>query len=103
MDGVKINIMLVAVILIVVLKIVDGYRKGVVKEVISLISMVVLCVVAALVAYGVNGYHDGKVFNVVVAVILFILIMTAHHLLGLILFSAKLVSKLPIVHTLDLL
>ena len=35
------------------------------------------------------------------AVILFILVMTAHHLLGLVFFSAKLFSKLPIVHTLD--
>lgn len=101
MDGLKINIMLVAVILVAVFKIVDGYKKGVVKEVISLISMVVLCVVAALAAYGVNSYHDGKVFNVAAAVILFILVMTAHHLLGLVFFSAKLVSRLPVVHTLD--
>ena len=101
MDGLKINLMLVAVILVAVFKIVDGYKKGVVKEVISLISMVVLCVVAALAAYGVNGYHDGKVFHVAVAVILLILVMTVHHLLGLVFFSAKLVSKLPVVHTLD--
>lgn len=101
MDGLKINIMLVVVVLVAVFKIVDGYKKGVIKEIISLISMVVLCVVAALVAYGVNGYHDGKVFNVAVAVILFILVMTVHHLLGLVFFSAKLVSKLPVVHTLD--
>lgn len=101
MDGLGINVMLVIVALAVILKMADGYKKGVVREVISLISMVALCVVAALIAYGVKGYHDGKVFHVVLAVILFILVMAAHHLLGLVFFSAKLFSKLPIVHTLD--
>lgn len=101
MDGLNINIMLVAVVIVAVIKVADGYKKGVVKEVVSLVSMVALCLVAALIAYGVNGYHDGKVFNVAVAVILFILVMTVHHLLGLVLFPAKLFSKLPVVHTVD--
>ncbi|HBA47123.1 MAG TPA: hypothetical protein DCZ91_04860 [Lachnospiraceae bacterium] len=101
MDGLGLNVMLVIAVLAVAVKMADGYKKGMVREVISLISMVVLCVVAALIAYGVNGYHDGKVFHVVLAVILFILVMTVHHLLGLVFFSAKLFSKLPIVHTLD--
>lgn len=101
MAGFGMNIMVVIVIIAVAVKMVDGYKKGMVKEIVSLISMVVLCVVAALIAYGVNGYHDGKIFHVVVAAVLFILVMTVHHLLGLVFFSAKLFSKLPIVHTLD--
>ena len=101
MAGFGMNIMVVIVIIAVAVKMVDGYKKGMVKEIVSLISMVVLCVVAALIAYGVNGYHDGKIFHVVVDAVLFILVMTVHHLLGLVFFSAKLFSKLPIVHTLD--
>lgn len=101
MEKLGINVMFVIVVLAAVFKLADGYKKGVVREVISLVSMVVLCVVAALIAYGVHGYHDGKIFHVALAVILFILVMTAHHLLGLVFFSAKLFSKLPIVHTLD--
>ena len=98
MEKLGINVMFVIVVLAAVFKLADGYKKGVVREVISLVSMVVLCVVAALIAYGVHGYHDGKIFHVALAVILFILVMTAHHLLGLVFFSAKLFSKLPIVH-----
>lgn len=101
MDGLSINLMLVAVVIAILFKMVDGYKKGMVREVVSLISTVVLCIVAALLAYGVSSYYDGKVFNVAVAVILFILVATAHHLLGLVLFPAKLASKLPIVHTID--
>ena len=101
MNEFKVNIVLVVAAIAIVCKMVDGYKKGLVKEIVSLISLIVLCVVAPLVAYGVNSYHDGKVFNVIVAVILFVLLVTAHHLLGIVLFPAKLASKLPVVHFVD--
>ncbi|MCI8801189.1 MAG: CvpA family protein [Lachnospiraceae bacterium] len=101
MDGIRINIMLVIVSAAGIIKLVDGYKKGIVKEVVSLITMLVLCLVAALAAYGMHSYHDGKAFNVIVAIILFCLIVAAHHLLGLVLFPAKLLSKLPVLHLLD--
>ena len=82
MDGIRINIMLVIVSAAGIIKLVDGYKKGIVKEVVSLITMLVLCLVAALAAYGMHSYHDGKAFNVIVAIILFCLIVAAHHLLG---------------------
>ncbi len=97
----NINIMLIVAVIAVLVKMVDGYKKGMIREIISLVSMVVLCIVAALLAYGVNSYHDGKAFNVGVVVILLILVLTVHHLLGLVFFSAKMFSKLPIVHSLD--
>lgn len=97
----NLNIMFIVAAIAVVVKMIDGYKKGMVREIISLVSMVVLCIVAALAAYGVSSYHDGKVFNVVVVVILLILVMTAHHILGLVFFSAKMFAKLPIVHSLD--
>ena len=40
MDGLGLNVMLVVVVLAAVFKIVDGYKKGVVREVISLISKI---------------------------------------------------------------
>lgn len=101
MEGLNINLMLAVAAVAVLLKVVDGYKKGMVKEIVSLISLVLLCVVAALAAYGVNSYHDGRVFNVVVIVILLGLLGTAHHLLGIALFPAKLVVKLPVVRFLD--
>lgn len=97
----NLNIMLVIVVIAVFIKMVSGYKKGIVKEVISLVSLVVLSVVAALIAYGVNSYHDGRVFNVIVIVILLILLLTAHHMLGLVFFSAKLATKLPVIHFVD--
>ena len=97
----NLNVMLIIAAIAILIKMVDGYRKGMVKEVISLVSLVVLSVVAALLAYGVNSYHDGKVFNVVAIAVLLILLLVAHHLLSLVFFSAKLATKLPVVHFLD--
>ena len=91
------NLLLIVAALFLLCKVVDGYKKGMVKEIISLISMAVLCAVVALLAGGISSYHDGKIFNVIIAIILLGLIGIAHHLLGVVFFSAKLVSKLPVV------
>lgn len=93
----SINILLILVIIAAVAKAVDGYKKGMVKEIISLISMAVLCAVIALLAGGVSSYHDGKIFHVVITVLLLGVLGVVHHLLGLVFFSAKLISKLPVV------
>ena len=101
MAGFGMNIMVVIVIIAVAVKMVDGYKKGMIKEIISLVSMVILCVVAALLANGVSSYHDGKIFNVIVMGALLAALGIVHHLLGLVFFSAKMLSKLPVVHFVD--
>lgn len=40
------NILLIIVVILALLKLMDGFKKGMVKEIISLISMIVLCMVA---------------------------------------------------------
>jgi len=95
------NILLIIVVVAAVCKMVDGYKKGVVKEIISLVSLVVLCVVAALIAYGVSNYFDGRFLNVAVAVVLLSVLGIVHHLLSLVFFSAKMVVKLPVISFLD--
>lgn len=92
-----INILLIIVILVTVFKIADGFKRGVVKEIISLVSLIVLGTVAALLAYGIGSYNDGKFFNVMIVIILLALLGILHHLLSVVFFSAKLLSKLPVI------
>lgn len=94
----NVNYLLVIVIILVLYKLFDGYKKGMVKEIISLVSMAVLCAVAALIAEGIGSYNDGRIFNVVVAGVLLVVLLIVHQLLKAVFFSAKLVSKLPVVH-----
>lgn len=97
----SINVLLIVVIAAAVFKMAGGYKKGMVKEIISLVSLIVLCAVAALVANGISNYHEGRFFNVAVVVILLAILGIAHHLLGLVFFSAKVISKLPVIHFLN--
>lgn len=97
----KMNILLIIVAVAALYKLIDGFKKGIIKEIISLISMVVLCMVAALVAFGAKNYMSGKVVGVVIAVFLLCLIGLAHHFLGVVFFSAKAISRLPVIHFAD--
>lgn len=95
------NLLLIIVAVAALCKLVDGYKKGMVKEIISLVSMVVLCMVAGLIAYGAQNYMTGKFMGVVIAVVLLSLIGIAHHLLGIAFFSAKVVARLPVIHSVN--
>ncbi len=95
------NLLLIVLAILLLCNIVDGYKKGMVKAIISFVSLIVLCVVVALIANGLRSYMDGEILNVIIMVILLAVLGIAHHLLGVVFFSAKLVSKLPIVHSLN--
>lgn len=95
------NILLIVTIILLILKIKDGYKRGMVKEIISFVSLIILCVVLALLANGVSSYFDKKYINVALVIILLLVIAVVHHLLGILFFSAKLVVKLPIVSWVD--
>ena len=98
---ININVLFIVAIIVMVFNVVQGYKHGMVKAVISLVSMVVLCVVVALLANAVSSYHDGKFYNLAVMVILLALLGIAHHLLGVVFFSAKMIAKLPVISFLD--
>ncbi len=97
----QINILLLGVVLFMIFKIYDGYNKGMVKEIISFVSLIFLCIVVALVGNGLNSYYDGKILNVVVMVLLLAVLGIVHHLINAVLIPAKLLAKLPIVKSLD--
>ena len=95
------NILSIIVLIVLILKMIEGYKQGMVKEIISFVSLLVLCVVVALISSGLQSYMEKEFLGVVIAVLLLGLLGIAHHLLGLVFFSAKLISKLPIIHWAD--
>lgn len=97
----NLNLMLIALIILLICNIVSGYKKGMVKSIISFVSLVVLCIVAALISQGMQSYVKGQLANVIVVVVLLSLLGIVHHLLGVVFFSAKMIAKLPVVHSLD--
>lgn len=95
------NILVLIVLLLLVFKIADGYKKGMVKEIISLVSLLIMCIVVVLIGAGLHSYMEKKVLGIIITVLLLSLVGIAHHLLKVVFFSAKVISKLPIIHTGD--
>lgn len=95
------NILLIIVAVLLLCNVVDGYKKGMVRALISFVSLIVLCIVVALAGNGLQSYFDGEFVSVFIMALLLGVLGIAHHLLGLIFFPAKLVSKLPIIHSVD--
>ena len=93
----NINIVLIIMVIVLAAAVADGYKKGMVRSVISLVSLIITCGVVALLGYGVKSYFDGSVFNVIAMVLLLCLVGIVRHLLNVVFFSAKVISKLPVV------
>lgn len=91
------NLLSVIGLLLLLCKVSVGYKKGMVKELISFISLIVLCIVIALVSSGLQSYMEKEYLGVVIAVVLLALLGLAHHLLGVVLLPARLLVKLPVI------
>ena len=97
----ELNLLFLIVLLFLIYKIADGYKKGMVKEIISLVSLVVMCVVVLLVGSALSNYFEQEFSGMAISIILLILLGVAHHLLGVVFFSAKMIVKLPLISLAD--
>lgn len=95
------NLLLIIVAIVLVWRVIEGFRVGMVREIISFVSLVVMSVALMLLGIALNGYMDKEIAKVIVAVILFLILCILHRIVGVVFFSAKLISKLPVVHTAD--
>lgn len=91
------NIVLLVAIVLFVIKILEGYKRGMVKEIISLITLALICIVVVIVGAGLHFVKSSQIAGVLVAVLLLALLGIAHHFLRLIFFSAKLITNLPVI------
>lgn len=95
------NILLIIVAVVLAWRMYVGFRRGMVKEVISCISLIVMSLVLVLLSLILKSYVDKAIVNIIIAVILLLILCIVHRLVGIIFFSAKVISKLPVVSTLN--
>lgn len=100
-EEIQMNIMLIFVAVCALFKIVDGYKKGMVKEIVSLVTLTVMGIMIVLISKGLHSYMERQTVGVIIAVVLMALLGIVHHLLNVVLFSAKMISKLPVIHWLN--
>lgn len=95
------NLLLIVFALLFLVKVVLGYKVGIVKEVIMLVTVLIASVTVGLIANGLNSYTEGHVLNIIIVVVLLSLLGSVQLLLKPLFFSAKLIVKLPIVSWVD--
>ncbi len=94
-------IALIAIVLIFIWRISVGFKRGMIKEIISLIATAVggLCIILILSA--ISSYVDKEIGQLIKTIVALLVICLAYRIGHLFLTSVKLVAKLPIVKGLD--
>lgn len=87
----NLNLLLVIMAVVLILHGDGRLQEGMVKSLISLISLLITCVVLFLIGNGLSSYFDGKIFNVILTILLLAAIGLVHHLLNIVFFSAKMI------------
>ena len=95
------NILVIILLVLLFCNVVNGYNRGMVKSVISFVSLIILCIFVSLVGSVLQSYTQGKYLSLILAVLLLGVLGILHHLLGVVVLPAKLVSKLPVIHSGD--
>jgi uncharacterized membrane protein required for colicin V production len=94
-------ILLGIVALFVIAKMIQGYKRGMVKEIVSAISLVFLCGLVVLLGWGLHSYVNKETAAILVVAILLGVLLIAHHLISLLLLPIKLLAKFPVIKWLD--
>lgn len=95
------NWLLLIAAIVLIWRIAEGLHRGMVKEIISFVSLVVLCLTVALIGTALSKYFEKDIISMIVAIVLLLILCIVHRLLSIVFFSAKLISKLPVVKTVD--
>lgn len=94
-------IALAIIFFIFIWRIVAGFRKGMVQELISLVAMAVAGVCVVLILGAVGSYLDQEIGKVIQTVLVLFVVCFVYRLVHVLFVSLELVSKLPIVKSLD--
>ena len=92
---------LAVIAIIFIWRMIAGFRKGMVQEVISLIAMVVAGVCVVLILGGIGSYLDREIGRVIQIVAVLFVVCLVYRLVHTLFTSLELISKLPIIKGLD--
>lgn len=95
------SILLIIVVLVAAFKVQSGFKKGMVKELISLVTLLVTAIMIALLACAFHTYMKKEIVGLIITVILLVFLGSINHFLKIIFFSLKAISKLPVVSLLN--
>lgn len=94
-------IAIAVIVLLIAWRMVAGFRKGLVRELLSLIALAIGGLSAYLIVGAVGSYLNREIGRLLQIVLILLVIGAVYKLAGLLFTTLKLVSKLPVVRTAD--
>lgn len=95
------NWLLIIIIVLLAWRMTEGYKRGMVKEIISFVSLIVLCLAVAFIGGALLSYLEKDTVSMVVAILLLLMLCIGHWVLNFFFFPAKVLVKLPVVKSVD--
>ncbi len=89
------------IVVIMIWRMVSGFRKGMVQEILSLIAMAVAGFCAYLLLGAIGSYLNREIGRLIQIIILLLIVCTVYKLANLIFTSIRLVSRLPVIRSAD--
>ncbi|MDY2698921.1 MAG: CvpA family protein [Lachnospiraceae bacterium] len=94
-------IALIVIAIIFIWRIVTGFRRGIVQEVVSLIAMAVAGFCVVLIFGAVSSYFHREIGKMIQMIIILLVVCVVYRLVHILFTSLELISKLPIIRWLD--
>ncbi|MCR5256264.1 MAG: CvpA family protein [Acetatifactor sp.] len=92
------NLLLIVFLAFTAYCVYNGYKRGMVKALVSFIGMIVLGIVIVLGIGLFNSYVTHDFFRIILLLIVLIILVLAHLFIKMVLFPAKLLTHLPVAH-----
>jgi membrane protein required for colicin V production len=92
---------LAIVIIVFIWRIVAGFKKGMVEEIISIISILIAAAALAVILIGIGNYLDEQLGDVLKMFLILALLIIVYKVVNVIFTSLKLISKLPVIGILN--
>ncbi|MBR6004053.1 MAG: CvpA family protein [Lachnospiraceae bacterium] len=93
-----VNIPFFVLLVFLVIKIILSVRKGAVKEICGVVSMILASILVLLIAFAVRQYFDSQRVIFLVTLILIFLLLIIYKIFDMAFTTMKLISKIPGVH-----
>ena len=89
------------IVVIIIWRMVSGFRKGMVQEILSLIAMAVAGFCAYLLLGAIGSYLNREIGRLIQIILLLLIVCAVYKLANLIFTSIRLVSRLPVIRSAD--
>lgn len=95
------NWILIGAGIFAVIGLINGYKKGLVKELLNCISLLVLATLIVLLSVGLKSYTQKQIVQMILVIIMLLILSLAHKLLKMALDGIKVLASLPVIKTVD--